>query len=262
MWLHLLIDVLVGAAAGLIAGLLGTGNSLVVLPALIFIFHATMASSVALPLAVGTNLAICGVSILVACIVHSRHQKTDWKIVKIIVTPYAIGSLVGPWVAHYLPAQALKTYIAIFIFFAAFTLLFKEKPAQEDCIPGWKNLFFSSLIVSFLSSISGMASGILMVPYLSWIGVPIKKAISIALPGAVIFSFVAMIGYLLSGLGNPALPRWSIGYIYLPTAVIISAAAALCSPYGVRLHHQLDIRKLKKLFALLLVIAGIATLSV
>ena len=64
MIFHILIDIIIGIAAGFIAGLLGTGNSLVVLPALIFIFTSTFSPEVALPLAVGTNLAICGVSIL------------------------------------------------------------------------------------------------------------------------------------------------------------------------------------------------------
>jgi uncharacterized membrane protein YfcA len=155
----------------------------------------------------------------------------------------------------------LKTYIAIFIFFAAFTLVLKDKPADINYLPGKKNLFFSSLIVSFLSSISGMASGILIVPYLTWLGVDIKKAISIALPGAVLFSFTAMVGYILTGWGNPSLPKWSLGYVYLPTAIIISIVAACFTTFGAKLHHKINVSKLKKLFAILLVIAGIATLE-
>ena len=262
-FIYLLLDVLIGAGAGLIAGLLGTGNSLVVLPALIFIFNAKMAgSAVELPLAVGTNLAICGISILVANIMHSKHQKIDWKIVRLIAPAYFIGSLVGPWVAHYLPVHALKIYIAIFIFVAALTLLLKEKPSKEGYLPSKTNLFTSSLLVSFLSSISGMASGILIVPYLSWLGVQIKKAISIALPGAVIFSFVAMIGYIVTGWHHPGLPKWSLGYVYIPTVLIVSFFAALASPLGVYLHNKMDISKLRKLFAALLIIAGVATLTV
>ena len=107
-----------------------------------------------------------------------------------------------------------------------------------------------------------MASGILIVPSLSWLGVHIKKAISIALPGAVIFSFVAMIGYVITGWNRPELPKWSLGYVYIPTAIIVSFFAALASPLGVHLHNKLDIAKLRKLFAILLIIAGVATLTV
>src|SRR3989338_299401 len=103
MIIHLIIDILVGIAAGFIAGLLGTGNSLVVLPALIFIFSANMPPEVALPLAVGTNLAICGVSILFATISHNKHIKMDWKIFQITGPAYFLGSLLGPWVAKILP---------------------------------------------------------------------------------------------------------------------------------------------------------------
>lgn len=261
MIFRLLMDVLVGMAAGFIAGLLGTGNSLVVLPALIFSFNAAYSKEVGLPLAVGTNLAICGVSILFATISHHKHLKTDWNIFKVTGPAYFIGSLIGPWIANLLPMHVLKTYIAIFIFIAAFTLLLKDKPSDKNYLPSKKNLFSSSLIVSFLSSISGMASGVLMVPYLTWLGVDIKKAISIALPGAVLFSFTAMIGYILTGWGNPSLPDWSLGYVYLPTAIIISIIAASCTTLGVKLHHKINVSKLKKLFAILLVIAGIATLK-
>lgn len=262
MLLHLIIDMIVGIAAGLIAGLLGTGNSLVVLPALIFIFpRSGMAPAVALPLAIGTNLAICGISILVANISHHKHMKTDWKILRFTGPGYFIGSFLGPWVARYVPTHALKIYIAVFILFAAFTLVWKEKPHKEGYIPSRKNLFSSSFIISFLSSISGMATGIMIVPYLTWLGVNIKKAISIALPGAVIFSFTAMAGYIITGWANPALPKWSLGYVYLPTAIVISLFAALCSPLGVKLHHKINISKLRNLFALILVFAVIATLA-
>lgn len=258
---YFLIDIIVGIAAGFIAGLLGTGNSLVVLPALILLFPTYgIPLDMALPLAVGTNLAICGVSILFAAISHNKHSKMDWNIFYVTGPAYFIGSLIGPWIAYLLPVHILKTYIAIFIFFAAFTLLLKEKSHKLDYLPSQKNLFISSFIVSLLSSISGMASGVLIVPYLTWLGVDIKKAISIALPGAVVFSFTAMVGYMITGWGIPSLPSYSLGYIYLPTTIVISIAAALCTQYGVKLHHQLDISKLKKLFALLLFIAGIATL--
>lgn len=262
MLFYLLINVLVGAAAGIIAGLLGTGNSLVVLPALIFILpNIGVAPDIALPLAVGTNLAICGISILVANINHRKHIKIDWKILQTTGPAYFTGSLLGPWVAKYIPRHTLKDYIALFILFAAFTLIFKAKPQTEDHLPSRKNLFISSLIVSFLSSISGMASGILMVPYLTWINVPIKKAISIALPCAVIFSFTAMAGYIISGWNNPYLPKWSLGYVYLPTTIIISIVAASCSSLGVKLHHRIDMEKVKKLFVLLLIIAAFITLK-
>src|SRR5262245_29485001 len=100
--LHLIIDILVGATAGFIAGLLGTGNSLVVLPALILIFSSQYPAAIALPLAIGTNLGICGVAILVAAISHHKHMRTDWKILRTTGPAYFIASLLGPWVVRFL----------------------------------------------------------------------------------------------------------------------------------------------------------------
>ena len=259
---NLFVDVVVGIGAGLIAGLLGTGNSLVVLPALMFSFYKQYPVSIALLMAVATNLAICGVSIFFTTLFHHKHVKTDWNILKITAPAYFLASIIGPRVAHLLPVNILKILIIIFIFFAAVTLMLKEKPAKPNYLPSSYNLFASSFVITFLSSITGMATGVLFVPYLSWLRVDIKKAISIALPGAVIFSFTAMVGYIITGWGNPLLPKWSLGYVYLPSAVIISVFAAIFSVYGVRLHQKINISKLRKVFALLLIIAGCVALKI
>ena len=117
-------------------------------------------------------------------------------------------------------------------------------------------MFAAGNIIGFISSLVGIGGGAVSVPYMVWCNVPVHRAIGTSAAIGLPIAISGTIGFLFNGWGNELLPDFSVGYIYLPALVGIAAVSILTAPLGAKLAHSLPVGKLKKIFALLLIIVG------
>lgn len=251
-----------GVVAGLLAGLLGLGGGIVIVPLLTFSFTALHFPPAHLQhLALGTSLATIVFTSISSLRAHHGHQAVNWPVVRQITPGILIGSFSGSWVAAALSSRFLKGFFAIFAFFVAWQLLMDARPKASRQLPGRGGLFGSGTVIGCISSLVGIGGGSMSVPFLIWCNLSARQAIGTSAAIGLPIALTGSLGYLLSGVGKAGLPPHSIGYIYLPALIGIAMTSYLTAPLGAKLAHSLPVSQLKKGFALLLIATGAKMLS-
>jgi uncharacterized membrane protein YfcA len=256
--LEFLAYLVLGACAGVLAGLFGVGGGLIIVPVLVYGFTAQgISPDVLTQLAVGTSLATIVFTSINAIREHHRHGAVRWQLVRWMTVGIVIGSALGALTAAKIQGPMLQKIIGVFAICVCIQMLIDYKPKAQRDVPGKGGLIGAGTGIGWASAIFGIGGGSLTVPYLAWRSVPMQQAVAtssacglpIALSGAI--SFVAV------GWGNSQLPQYSAGFVYLPALAGIAVASMFFASFGARLAHRLSPRLLKRLFALLLFCVGI-----
>lgn len=248
---------LMGALAGVLAGLLGIGGGLVIVPILYFCFTAQgVPHDVMMHLALGTSLATIIFTSISSFMAHNRRGAVLWNVFKTITPGILTGTFLGSVIATSLPTEFLKGFFGIFLYYVSFQMLTGKKPKPGRTIPGTVGMFGAGNGIGIFSALVGIGGGTLSVPFLTWCNVKIHQAIGTAAAIGLPIAIAGSAGFLVRGLGNPDLPEFSAGYIYLPALLGIVSMSIFTAPLGAKLAHSLPVDKLKKIFALLLFLVG------
>jgi uncharacterized membrane protein YfcA len=246
-----------GMVAGILAGLLGVGGGLVIVPILIYGFTLQGFSyDVMMHLALGTSLASIMFTSISSFMAHHRMGTVHWDIVRKITLGILVGTFLGSCVASKLPTAYLSVFFVIFLYFVAIQMILDRKPRPSRQLPGILGMFGVGNVIGAVSSFVGIGGGSLSVPFMVWCNVPVLHAIGTSAAIGFPIAVAGMLGYLYSGLHAPNLPDYCLGYVYLPALAGIVCASMLTAPLGARLAHRLPVRKLKLVFAVLLTIMG------
>ncbi|KOR33049.1 membrane protein, partial [Achromatium sp. WMS3] len=168
----------IGITAGILAGLLGIGGGLVVVPALSFIFIAQgFAPSLAMHLAAGTSLASICVTSLASVKTHHKYEAVLWENVKIFTPGVVIGAMIGAMLSGSLPGDIVRILFSIFVFATAAQLGFGGSPAPERRFPSPRGATIAGTTIGGISAFLGVGGGSLIVPYLVWCNIPIRQAV-------------------------------------------------------------------------------------
>ncbi len=250
-----------GLFTGLLSGLLGVGGGLIMVPVLSFIFvHLSFPSEFIMHMALGTSLAVIIFTSIASSRAHHKHQNVDWNIVKNITLGIMLGAFFGSLVAAKFNAGLLKVLFAIYTFVVAFQILNDYTPNPARILPRRPALNCVGIVIGWISSFVGIGGGTLSVPFLIYCNVNTKRAIGTSCAIGLPIALAGAIGYMVSGLNVSNLPSHSLGFVYLPAFVIIATASLISAPVGAVLVQKLSIKKLKKIFALLLIVIGIKML--
>ncbi|MCS4533113.1 sulfite exporter TauE/SafE family protein [Neisseria montereyensis] len=258
----ILVMLAVGAFAGFIAGLLGIGGGMIVVPAVLWVlqFQGLDQMAHAQHLAVGTSFAVMVFTTFSSLMAQKRKGAVDWKVVIHMAPGMIIGALAGSSVAKYIPNKSLQIFfIAFAIFMAVKTLLDMRprptsKPESSRGLPGRVGLSVVGVLFGIISSLVGIAGGSLSVPFLLYCHVPIHKAVGTSAGLAWPIAVSGALGYLYSGWHIGGLPSGTLGFWYLPAVAILSASTIIFAPIGVKAAHKLPPAKLKLAFAMLLLV--------
>ena len=259
MILEWTIYIVLGLFAGFVAGLLGVGGGLIIVPVLIFVFTAHhFADQYVVHLALGTAFVSIVFTSISSFRAHHQHGAVDWKLWREISPGVVIGTLLGTVIAAYLSAAFLKIFFVAFLFFVATQMLLGFKPKAERELPRLPGMFAAGSVIGAVSSFVGIGGGVLSIPFMTWCNVTLHRAIGTSAAIGLPIAVAGAVGYAANGLlVQSALPPYSLGFIYLPALVAIVVASVLTAPLGAKLAHQLPVKKLKKIFALLLYILGV-----
>jgi uncharacterized membrane protein YfcA len=246
-----------GAFVGVLAGLLGVGGGLVIVPILVIAFGLqNVPQEIIMHMALGTSLASIIFTSISSFMAHHKRGAVQWQTVRRIVVGVMLGTFLGSCVAAVLSTNVLKLFFVLFLYFCAYQFLTNRRPKPTRELPGPFGMFLSGNIIGAISSWVGIGGGTLSVPYMIWCNVPVHRAIGTSAAIGLPIAIAGTAGFLYNGWGHALLPAYSVGFIYLPGLVGIAAVSVLTAPLGVKLAHSLPVDKLKKIFALLLIVVG------
>lgn len=243
----------VGLIAGVLAGLLGVGGGVVIVPMLVFCFvKQGIQPDQIMHLALGTSLASIIFTSISSFMSHHRRGAVEWTIVKRIVPGILLGTFAGTFVAAQLSTFFLKGFFCVFLYAVATQMLLNKKPKASRDLPGSAGMFGVGSTIGVVSALVGIGGGSLSVPFMIWCNIPAHRAIGTSAAIGFPIAIAGAIGYVVNNLQGVGLPAYSLGYVYLPALVAIVCTSVLTAPLGAKLAHALPVDKLKRIFAVFL----------
>ncbi|MEP1931875.1 MAG: sulfite exporter TauE/SafE family protein [Roseibium sp.] len=248
-----------GVVAGVIAGLLGVGGGIVIVPVLYYMFTAlNVDQTVLMHVAVGTSLATILATGTSSARAHFKRGSVDMDLLKRWWWAIALGVVAGATLAGNISGGTLTLVFGIVaLAVSANMLLRKEGAALADKLPGSPLKETLGFLIGGISVMMGIGGGTLGVPTLTLFNYPIRKAVGTA---AAIGLIIAVPGTLLSvyfGWGVDGRPPFSLGYVNLIGFLLIIPASTYTAPLGAKIAHAIDPSKLKLIFALFLGFTGL-----
>ncbi len=242
-----------GAATGFAAGLLGIGGGMVMVPFLTMLFTARgFPVEHIVHMAIATSLATILFTSLSSVRAHHRRGAVLWPVARWLAPGIVVGSLIGAQVAGWLKTGWLALVFAIFVGFSATQMLFDRKPAPTRELPRHAGMIGVGSIIGFISSIVGAGGGFISVPFMTWCNVRIHNAVATSAALGFPIALAGAIGYVIAGLHEARVPPGNIGYINVPSLLCIVATSVLTAPLGAKTAHAMDVKSLKRVFAMLL----------
>ena len=249
---------MLGAVVGFMAGLLGIGGGGIMVPILtsIFLFNE-MPLEYVVHIALGTSMASIIVTSASSLLAHQKHRGILWGVVKLMAPGVLIGTFLATYFVSHISARHLAIFFACFMAYVAIQMFLNFQPKSTKTIPGVLPLFATGSGIGIVSAMVAIGGGTMTVPFLTWHNVSLRKAIGTSAAIGFPIAIAGTIGYLLNGLNAEFKTEYLIGYIYLPAVVSISVVSYFTAPLGAKLAHTLPIPKLKKIFALFLVLLSV-----
>jgi uncharacterized membrane protein YfcA len=257
----LVICVGIGAVVGVLAGLLGIGGGLVIVPALTYMLSHFLGLSpfLTITIAIATSLSTIILTGLSSSRAHYRLGNVDKTIVLYCALGIAVGASLGAQAASVMDGRVLKGLFAALVILVAANMVFGKKSSSNISYTP-TILLITGLIVGFLSALMGIGGGALLVPALVLFCVDLRKAIGCAAVAGLVIAVFGTANFVYTGWSVPGLPPYSLGYVYLPASIGIVLSSVLTAPLGAKWGQQMDTAKLKRIFAVFLVIVSIRML--
>lgn len=255
-WLVGLVLALAGAglAAGLLAGLLGVGGGIVVVPALFHLFTLLgIDESVRMHVAVGTSLATIIPTAITSTRAHHKRGNVDIPMLKTLLPGLALGVVVGGVLSGVVSGGTLTLIFAVVALLVTANMTLRQAPRPiADTLPGRFARTVIGCVIGSLSTLMGIGGGTLSVPTLTAFNYPILRAVGSAAAIGLMIALPGTVAFMISGAGVSGRPPGSIGYVNLVGFALIVPATMLAAPWGVRLASAIDPKLLRRLFALFL----------
>ncbi|EKF18300.1 sulfite exporter TauE/SafE family protein [Nitratireductor pacificus] len=251
-----------GMIGGVLAGLLGVGGGIVIVPVLFWVLRAfQIAPEHASHLAVATSLATIIPTSISSMRSHARRGTVDRDLLRLWGPAVFCGALIGGGLAKFVSGDSLRAIFGVVGLLVAVNMALPKTLVISQHLPAntWVNRLIAG-VIGLISSLMGIGGGTLSVPTLSAFAFPTHRAVGTASALGLMIAVPGVAGFIYAGLGVEGLPPSSIGYVNLAAVLIIAPVSYLFAPLGARLAHALDAKSLKRVFALFLMITAIRML--
>jgi uncharacterized membrane protein YfcA len=259
---HMLLPMLlallaIGAATGVIAGLLGVGGGIVLVPAFFYTFQALgFDSDQLMQICIGTSAATIVVTSARSVVLHNRKAAVDWAILRAWAPFLVLGAGLGVGVASVLHTTALQAVFGILAGLAGLYMAFgKANWRLGAAMPVQPVRGIQATVLGLFSALMGIGGGTFGVPLMTLYSLPIHRAVATASGFGILISVPSLLGFML--LSVPDAPPYSLGAVNLPAFAVIIPMTLLTTPLGVRLAHSMDPKPLKRAFAVFLTLVAL-----
>ena len=248
----------IGAVVGFFAGLLGIGGGIIIVSTLALAFAAQgLPPAYVMHLAIGTSLAAIAAGAFASFRTHHRHGAVDWAVVKAMTPGLLAGVAGGVLAARGMPTAWLKGFFLALLAYITAQMVFNLRPKASRGLPGRRGLAGVGIFIGVVSSFFGGGAAAFGVPYLTWCSMDTHRAIGTCAALGFPLAIAGSLGYAVAGWGVPGMPPQSVGFVYVPAFLGISATSMLMAPWGARLAHRLKGATLRRIFAVFLVVMGV-----
>lgn len=247
----------IGAFAGVLAGLLGVGGGIVLVPAFFYAFSALgFESDELMRLCLGTSLATIIVTSVRSVMSHQKKGAVDWDILRSWAPGIVVGAVLGVLTAAALRSGALQAIFGILAIMVGLYMTFgRSRWRMADAMPTGIVRAVLSPVLGFLSVLMGIGGGSFGVPVMSLYGVPIHRAVATAAGFGVIIAVPSVAGFLLTPIA--VAPPVTVGSVNLIAFVLVIAMTLITAPWGAVLAHRMDAGPLKRVFGLFLILVAL-----
>ena len=256
-WLLVQMSVLliaIGAVAGVVAGLLGVGGGIVLVPAFFYAFTALgYGGPQLMQVCLATSLATIIVTSWKSVRMHHARGAVDWQILRGWAPWIAAGTVAGVLVAAGLRSVVLQGIFGVLGLLVGLYLAFGRPHWRlGDAMPGGIRRAIMAPVLGFLSVLMGIGGGSFGVPLMSLYAVPIHRAVATASGFGMVIAVPSVIGFLL--LWPAGAPPLTFGAINLPAFLLVIGTTYITTPWGVKLAHSMDAKPLKRVFAVFIML--------
>ena len=249
----MLAYVATGAFVGFLAGLLGIGGGMTLVPVLAAMFSAQhFAPDHTVHLALGTGMASIMFTSSASVRTHHRLGGVDWSLVRRMGPAMVTGTLLATALSGWVPQRALALTFAVIVYAGATQILLGRKPAAGRTIPSTPALLAIGLAIGIVCGLVSAGGAFMTVPFMLFCGLAITTAIGTGAALGVPVAVVGTLGYVFSGRQVPDLPPLALGFVHGPALLGIVAGSMLTAPWGARAAHRLPVATLRRIFAGLL----------
>ncbi|MDG3041158.1 sulfite exporter TauE/SafE family protein [Roseicyclus marinus] len=258
IWALVAALVLAGAAIGFLAGLFGVGGGAISVPVFFEIFRALeYPPEIAMPLAVGTSLAVIIPVSVNSALGHRKHGTLDMEMLRLWAVPVLLGVILGAVIARFAPPAVFQAVFVMVASINAAKLLTGGRGWQlADSLPGRAAMRVAGGVIGLVSAIMGIGGGAVSNLFLTLHSVPIHRAISTSAGVGVLIAIPGTIGYVLAGLGQEGLPPTSLGFVSGAAFALTMPTSMLTTRLGVGLAHKLSRRSLELAFGSFLAVVA------
>lgn len=245
---------LLGAVVGFMAGLLGIGGGMMMVPVMtLLLMQRGVESGLAVKMAIATSGASILFTSISSLLAHHRHGAVRWPLVAAFAPGIALGGIVaGAGVLASLRGQWLAIAFAAFNAVMAWRMWHGGAPKAGRQLPGRMGLFGVGAGIGFISALVGAGGAFLSVPFMTRCSVQMREAVGTSAALGFPIALASSVGYVLGGWSLPTALPGAVGYLYLPGILIVAAASVVLAPVGARTAHRIAVAKLRRTFGLLL----------
>lgn len=257
----MLSGLFLGTIVGLLAGLLGIGGGLLIVPVLAYLLSSLLEipATETIVIAIATSLSTIVFTGMSSARAHYKLGNLNRNIVLWCGAGIAIGATAGAQIAAAIPGQLLKQIFAVLVFAIALYMIFGTRRESQNTATN-RRLSIVGVGAGTLSALMGIGGGALLVPALVWYRVNIRQAIGCAAFSGIIIAIFGSVSFIVSGWHYSQVANGFIGFVYWPATLGIAVTSVITAPLGARLGQRINTQWLKRVFAVFLILVSIRML--
>ena len=242
-----------GAFVGFLAGLLGIGGGMTLVPILSALFAAqALAPEHTVHLALGTAMASIIFTSSASVRAHHKRGAVDWTVARRLAPGMVLGAALATLASGFISQRALALAFAAIVYAGAVQMLFGGRPSVARALPATPAMLAVGIAIGVICGLVSAGGAFLTVPFMLLCGVPVLAAIGTAAAIGIPVAVVGTVGFVASGWRVGGLPEATLGFVFLPALAALVVGSVLMAPVGAHLAHRLPVATLKRIFALLL----------
>jgi uncharacterized membrane protein YfcA len=257
---HIILLLLIGAVAGFAGGMLGIGGAFIMTPIQLIVYSAMgLPEDLAVKTAFGTSMLVILPAAISGSWRHHRNKAVMWKAAVIMGVCSLVAAFFGSTLATHLPGGGLKIAFGVVVLLTAVRMATAREPQYkiEAVSQPWQWIVWA-VPLGFVAGMFGIGGGVVMIPVLVLaLRFEMHYAIGTSLAIIMLTSLGGILGYIINGIGVEGRLDYSLGYVNIPSWLLLMVPAAIMAQVGAAVAHKMPRKLLLFIFVIVLVYMGL-----